>query len=69
MGQGDYYGELIKAYDSNKNSPVYTVIEKDNQKGLKVSQINKDTSKILRGVRIDTLGRMSSRDGLEYIYS
>ncbi len=67
MEQRNYYEELVNVYTPKENSQVNIVIEKDFQRGLRVSQINKNTSEVLREMKMDSSGRMSSMDSLSYM--
>lgn len=62
--KNDRYKECIYVNHLNQAGSIYTVVEVDKQKGIRVSVVDSEKSKILRNVRLNNLLKLEHLEAL-----
>ncbi len=60
----DLYESLIYVKGYGKNKEIYSIIEGDLEKGIRVSVVSKEPGKLLKEIRLDNQARISFVDTL-----
>jgi len=67
MDNYDRYENVVYLANSDKGKNIYTIVETDKKKGMRVSVINSQNQKLLKEIGLDDSSRISFMDTLDNI--